>query len=99
MLWLQERRVNEAVRDTHSLEFEMAADLGLVGLLAFALLVGGTAAAAREALRRDPAAAAGPSAALLAWLLHASIDWDWQLPAVSLPAIALAGALIALAER
>jgi hypothetical protein len=34
----------------------------------------------------------------LVWLVHASIDWDWQLPAVTLPAIALAGALIALAE-
>ena len=26
-----------------------------------------------------------------AWLLHATIDWDWQLPAVTLPAIVLAG--------
>jgi O-antigen ligase len=99
VLWLKQRDVDESVRDTHSIEFEMAAELGLVGLLTLALLIGGTAAAAREALRRDRAAAAGLSAALLAWLLHASIDWDWQLPAVSLPAIALAGALIALAER
>jgi O-antigen ligase len=99
VLWLKERTVDESVRDTHSIEFEMASELGLVGLLTLALLIGGTAAAAREALRRDRAAAAGLAAALLAWLLHASIDWDWQLPAVSLPAIALAGALIALAER
>jgi hypothetical protein len=99
VLWLKRRSIEESVRDTHSIEFEMAAELGLVGLLTLALLIGGTAAAAREALRRDPTAAAGLSAALLAWLLHASIDWDWQLPAVSLPAIALAGALIALSER
>jgi len=32
------------------------------------------------------------------WFLHASIDWDWQLPAVTLPAIVLAGALLALSE-
>ena len=38
--------------------------------------------------------AAGASAAMLAWFLHASIDWDWQLPAVTLPAVVLAGALI-----
>ena len=31
---------------------------------------------------REPALAAGWAAALLAWALHASIDWDWQLPAV-----------------
>jgi hypothetical protein len=33
------------------------------------------------------------------WLLHASIDWDWQLPAVTLPAIVLGGALIVIGER
>jgi hypothetical protein len=54
--------------------------------------------AARRALARYPAAAAGCAAAALAWLLHASIDWDWQLPAVTLPAIALTGALAVLAE-
>jgi O-antigen ligase len=96
VFWLKERSIGEAVHDVHSLELEMAAELGVVGLLLFALLAGGTAAAARDALRRHPAEAAGCMAALVAWLLHASIDWDWQLPAVSLPAIALAGALIAL---
>jgi O-antigen ligase len=86
------------VTNAHSLEVETAAELGLLGLLALALLVGGVIAAARTALARNAAAAAGPSAALLAWFLHASIDWDWQLPAVSLPAIVLAGAIVAIAE-
>jgi hypothetical protein len=96
--WLRERSFPEAVRDTHSLEVEMAAELGIVGLLAFGIMVAGVAVAARRALRRDPAMAAGWCAALLAWFLHASIDWDWQLPAVTLPAVALAGALVALGE-
>jgi len=96
--WLHERPIPEAVRDIHSLELEIATELGLVGLLAFGLMLGGIAAAARTALRRDPALAAGWCAAAVAWLLHASIDWDWQLPAVTLPAIVLAGALVALAE-
>jgi hypothetical protein len=96
--WLRERPVPEAVRDAHSLEVEVAAELGLPGLLALALLVGGVAAAGRAALQRERALAVGPSVALLAWFLHASIDWDWQLPAVALPAIVLAGALLALAE-
>jgi hypothetical protein len=42
--------------------------------------------------------AAGPCAAALVWFVHASIDWDWQLPAVTLPAIVLAGALVVLSE-
>ena len=73
------------MRDTHSIELEMAAELGLVGLLAFALMAGGVGSPARDALRRDPEAVAGACAATLVWFLHASIDWDWQLPAVSLP--------------
>ena len=77
----------------------MAAELGLPGLLAFLLMAGGVAVCARRALRRDAAMAAGWSAALLAWILHASIDWDWQLPAVTLPAIVLAGALIVVGEE
>ena len=35
----------------------------------------------------------------MAWLLHATIDWDWQLPAVTLPALVLAGGLLAAAEQ
>jgi hypothetical protein len=96
--WLRERTIAEAAKDVHSLEFEMAAELGLVGLLAFVIMVVGVAAATRRALMRRPSVAAGWFAALLVWFLHASIDWDWQLPAVTLPAIVLAGALIAVAE-
>jgi hypothetical protein len=96
--WLQERTIREAVRDVHSLELEQGAELGLPGLLAFAVLLAGGLLAGRDALRRDPAAAAGACAATVAWLLHASIDWDWQLPAVSLPAIVLTGALVVIAE-
>jgi hypothetical protein len=96
--WLKERTIGEGVRDVHSLPFEMAAELGLVGVLAFAAMVAGVALAAREALARHRALTAGPCAALLAWFVHAAIDWDWQLPAVTLPAIALAGALVALSE-
>jgi O-antigen ligase len=98
VLWLEKRRIREGVQQVHSIELEMAAELGIVGLLGFGLMVGGTGVAARRALRRDRVLAAGMLAALVTWLLHASIDWDWQMPAVSLPAIALAGALIALGE-
>jgi hypothetical protein len=96
--WLQERPLHEAVRDTHSLEFEVAAELGLVGLLALMLMFGGTAVAARRALLAHRALAAGPLAGLVVWTLHASIDWDWEMPAVTMPALVLAGLLIVLAD-
>ena len=97
--WLKERPVPERVRDAHSLELEFAAELGLPGLLAFLLLAGGVGAAARTAVRREPEVAAGAAAATLAWFVHASIDWDWQLPAVTLPAVVLTGVLLTVTER
>ena len=96
--WLQERSIAEAVHDVHSLELEQATELGLVGVALFAALLTGAVLAGRHALRRDAAAAAGPCAVALAWLVHASIDWFWQLPAVTLPAVALTALLIVLAE-
>ena len=98
VVWRQERRIPEAVLDVHSLPLEMAAELGLVGLAALLAWLAGVLLAARRALQRDRATAIGWCAAALVWVLHASIDWDWQLPAVPLPAIVLAGGLIALSE-
>jgi O-Antigen ligase len=96
--WLRERPIKESVQNVHSLELEMAAELGLVGLALFAAMIGGVGWAARRALRADVALTAGWMAAALVWLLHASIDWDWELPAVTLPAVILAGALVARSE-
>ncbi len=93
--WLRERDVERVVRDAHSLELETAAELGIAGLGLLALLLGGVAAAAAGALRRDRAAAAGPSAALAVWAAHSALDWDWEMPALTLAAIVLAAALLA----
>jgi len=97
--WLRERPIPEAVRDAHSLELETLAELGTIGALALTLALGGVALAARRAHGADPVLAAGPIAALATFVLHASIDWDWELPAVTLVAISLAGLLLARAAR
>lgn len=96
--WLRERPVAESALEVHSLPLEMAVELGLPGLLGFALLVASVAVAGARALRRDPILAPGAAAAATVWLLHATIDWDWQLPAVTIPALAMAGGLIAASE-
>jgi hypothetical protein len=49
--------------------------------------------------RLDPGLAAGPAAGLAVWLVHATLDWDWEMPALTLVAIALAGMLCAAADR
>jgi hypothetical protein len=92
--WLRRRRIDERVQNAHSLYLEMPAELGLVGLALLLALVGGVVAAARAALRADRVLAAGPAAALLVWALHAGLDWDWQMPALTLVAVVLAGVLL-----
>jgi O-Antigen ligase len=94
--WLQHRDVDENVRDAHSLELETFAELGLVGVALLAALLGAVALSARAAHRVDPALAAGPAAALTAWAFHSAIDWDWEMPALTLVAVVLAGALLAV---
>jgi O-antigen ligase len=97
--WLRERPVREGALEVHSLPLEMLVELGLPGVLGFSLMVGGLVVAGGRALRRNPLVAPGAGAAATVWLLHASIDWDWQLPAVTLPALIAAGALVAAAEQ
>jgi O-antigen ligase len=92
--WLRERPFREGVRDAHSLYLETAAELGLVGLALLALLLGGIMAAARRTLP----ALAGSVAALAAWALHAGIDWDWEMPALTLAAIVLAATVLTSSE-
>jgi O-Antigen ligase len=95
--WLRYRTVSEFAVDAHSLPLQTAAELGLVGLAALGLLFGGVAAAARTAHHRAPGLAAGPIAALVVYAAHAPLDWDWQMPAVTLVALLLAGLVLALA--
>ena len=90
--------IDETVRDAHSLELETFAELGLVGVALLAALLAGVGLSARAAHRVDPALAAGPAAALTAWAVHCAIDWDWEMPALTLVAVVLAGALLAGAD-
>jgi hypothetical protein len=92
--WLRRRTIDERVRNAHSMQLQTLADLGLVGFALLCGLLGATALAARRVLRADRALAAGPAAAALTWALHAGLDWDWEMPAVTLVAVALAGLLL-----
>ena len=97
--WLKLPDRPDAARDAHSLYLETAAELGVVGVALLLLLLGAVVAAGVRLYKRDPGAAAGPIAALAAWSLHAGLDWDWEMPAVTLTALLLAAALIAWSEE
>jgi O-antigen ligase len=96
--WLRYRPFDDFAVDAHSLPLQTAAELGLVGLALLLAFLGGVAAAARSAHRTSGELAAGPLAGCVVWVAHAPLDWDWQLPAVTLVALVLAGALLVLAE-
>ncbi|HEX8104692.1 MAG TPA: O-antigen ligase family protein [Solirubrobacteraceae bacterium] len=98
-VWLERRTIADPARDAHSLYLETPAELGLVGVLALLALLGGVAVAGRRAVRADPALAAGPAAVALAWVAHAGLDWDWELPGLTLVAVVCAGLLVAAGDR
>jgi len=86
-------------QDAHSLYLETAAELGLVGLAFLGLFLAGMAASARRALVQHRQASVGPAAVVCTWAFHAAIDWDWEVPAVTLPALVAVGLLLALGDR
>jgi hypothetical protein len=96
--WLRYRTITEGAQDAHSLPLQTMAELGLVGLALLATFLAGIALAARDAIRVAPAQAAGLIAGFVVWVAHAPLDWDWEMPALTLVALGLGGALLALGE-
>jgi hypothetical protein len=92
--WLQERPIPHNVRDAHNLYLETLGELGPIGLVLLAFALGAPLAAAVGA-RRHPLAA-GVFGAYVAYILHAGVDWDWELPAITVAALACGAALLAL---
>jgi hypothetical protein len=77
--------------DAHSLYLETLAELGVVGLvgvLAFVLLP-----LAHGRLRTGPAPVAAGAYAV--FLVHAGLDWDWEMPAVVLAGLCCGAATLA----
>jgi O-antigen ligase len=76
----------------HSWELRLLAHTGIVGFLAFiAFLVAAAIAALRRRAPKGSLRGAMAGIALLpliVWLLHGSVDWFWEMPALSAPALA-----------
>jgi hypothetical protein len=95
LAWYRERPGQVAVRDAHSLYLETLAELGIPGLLLLSAVLIVPLAAVRS--RRDWAAASA-AGAYAAYLVHAGLDWDWEVPTVTLAALACAAAVVATAR-
>jgi hypothetical protein len=94
--WYRHRHIRVDVQDAHSLYLETLAELGLVGLAALGCFLAVPAVAAWR-LRRRPLVA-GAFGAYAAFVAHAAVDWDWELPAVTLAGL-FCGALLVAAAR
>lgn len=89
-----------SVAQPHSVPLQFLAETGIVGA---ALALGGLGLLLATALARVRSLPRGRgrdmSAALLAggcaWLVHGLADWDWDIPAVTLPVLAFLGVLCA----
>jgi hypothetical protein len=91
--WLHYRSVDTAVQDAHNLYLETLAELGPVGLI---LLLVSLALPLRQvrAARAWTPAVAPVCGAYVAFLAHSALDWDWEMPVVTVAALLCGASLL-----
>jgi O-antigen ligase len=84
--------------EAHSLYLETGAELGAVGL---AMLLAAIALPLGAVLRRDgtrevrrDAMLLGATCAYIAFVVHAALDWDWEIPVVCVTGLYIAAAIL-----
>jgi hypothetical protein len=87
--YIEHRRSEEMPTRAHSLPLDVLLEEGLVGFALLALGLGLPLAVV--ARRRDDPVAVAALAGSAYWLAHASVDWNWTVPAVGLPFLVLLG--------
>ncbi len=98
--WAQYRPNADTVVDAHSLYLQTLDEFGIVGfVLLVGVIVGILIRTATRIRGPDRALYAAGFVVMLIWALHAGIDWDWEMPAVTLPFFALGGAMLSSAHR
>ena len=95
--FLREGSLELPARDAHNLYLETLAELGPVGLVLLLAAV----AVPLTAIPRARHSAVGPAAAAAfgAYLLQAALDWNWEIPVATVPAIFCAAVLLAAARE
>jgi hypothetical protein len=93
--YVKHRHVEEEPAYPHSVELRTLAGTGAVGSAFFVIFLGAALAAAIGAARRAGPRSPGRIAVATAvsvfayWWIHGSVDWFWEFPALSAPAVAL----------
>lgn len=100
LLWARDQPYLFPVNDAHSLYVEVLGELGIVGLLLLGGALGTLLAGAWRRLPRNPKHVRAVVIALaVVWLVRAALDWDWEMPVVTLWLFALGGMAIAGPRR
>jgi O-antigen ligase len=95
--WNADRPILFNVRDAHNLYLETLMELGPIGLLLLLTALMVPVAAAIKVRHYQLAAPA--FGAYATYLVHAGVDWDWELPAVTLAALFTGAALVVAARK
>jgi hypothetical protein len=93
--WALDRATRFSVLDAHSLYLEVLSELGVVGLATLGVALFTPLAALVRRRSEDRLLWTAVLALVLTWLVRAGIDWDWEMPALTLPIVALMGAACA----
>jgi hypothetical protein len=92
LIWSAGAPIPAYVLDAHSLYLETLVELGPLGL---ALVLGALLVPVVTAVRTRTPVAAVAAGAYVAFLFHAGVDWDWEMPAVTVAGLACGAAILA----
>jgi hypothetical protein len=98
IFWNQERPIGTwKIRDAHNLYVEVLAELGPIGLALLVLTLSIPIYAAFR-VRWHPLVPIALGA-YVAYLLHAAVDWDWEMPALTIAAFLCGVAILVVARK
>jgi hypothetical protein len=100
--WFKARSIDENVTDAHSWQAAALAETGLVGLLVVGFVLVFPLCRIRKARAGSgawPIAAVSLGGAGVYFVLHASVDWLFRIPAIAIPGFVVLGALASGGEE
>jgi O-antigen ligase len=101
--YLVQRKTAEAPLYPHSLEFRLLSQTGIVGTLLFAGFLGFASVGAWRSMRAESgftrALIATATISFVYWVVHGSVDWFWEMPALGAPAFAWLGLALRTSSR
>ena len=103
--WNQNGPLQLVVRDAHSLYLEVLGEQGIIGfvllvsLLGLVVWTGATTALRQGASNHRRQVVAASTAGVIAFMVSAGLDWNWELAVTPAAALLIGGALLAPSAR